>query len=458
MDLFGDLFGKRIKKQLADTQSELAELKQKYDSLSNEYKSLQEKFKSINSSIEDTKVKEVIELEELIRNYKSEIKDLEEERNTQSSTLEVLYKQKKRLLNDLVYYNNYVGFQEYGLYVPKYDFVDSDRYKEELSKIRKRQRESIKYESAFYYDKNFTFNHSYELGAKMLKSNGKLMIRAFNTECEAAINKVTYSNFSSIEKRIIRAFNAINKSSAFEVCYITEYYLNLKLDELKLAFEYQLKKEEEKEILRAEREKKREEKALQREIKKKKKTIDKEIQHLNNVIKELQAKLTKASDDEKDSLNREIEEMKNNVNKYQDNKTELDYRIENVGAGYVYIISNIGAFGENIFKIGVTRRLNPYERITELSSASVPFKFDVHAMIFSYQAYELENELHKYFDRKRVNKVNSRKEFFNITIDEIKDALEKHKDLTFEFKESPEASEYRETKKLENALKVNSEY
>jgi len=131
-------------------------------------------------------------------------------------------------------------------------------------------------------------------------------------------------------------------------------------------------------------------------------------------------------------------------------KEELDYRLENIGAGYVYIISNIGAFGENVFKIGVTRRLEPTERISELSSASVPFKFDVHALIFSYQAFELEKELHNYFNDKRVNMVNNRKEFFNITIEEIERALEKHKDLTFEFNKIPDAEEYRETLKLRN--------
>ena len=129
-------------------------------------------------------------------------------------------------------------------------------------------------------------------------------------------------------------------------------------------------------------------------------------------------------------------------------KEELDYRLENIGAGYVYIISNIGAFGENIFKIGVTRRLEPLERIKELSSASVPFKFDVHALIFSYQAYNLEKELHNLFNDKRVNLINNRKEFFNISIDEIETALEKYKDLTFEFNKIPDAEEYRETLKL----------
>ena len=140
--------------------------------------------------------------------------------------------------------------------------------------------------------------------------------------------------------------------------------------------------------------------------------------------------------------------MEDIINKYNNEKEELDYRLENIGAGYVYIISNIGAFGNDVFKIGVTRRLNPIERIMELSSASVPFKFDVHAMIFSYRAYELEKELHNKFNDSRVNLVNNRKEFFYTDILNIEKALEDYKDLTIEFNKTAEAEEYRETLKI----------
>jgi T5orf172 domain. len=126
----------------------------------------------------------------------------------------------------------------------------------------------------------------------------------------------------------------------------------------------------------------------------------------------------------------------------------LDYRLQNSTAGYVYIISNIGSFGENVVKIGVTRRLEPMDRIDELGSASVPFKFDVHALIFSYDAYKLETELHEKFADKRINKVNNRKEYFNLTITEVEQALKEYKDLTIDFHEEPEAGEYRESLKI----------
>ena len=122
----------------------------------------------------------------------------------------------------------------------------------------------------------------------------------------------------------------------------------------------------------------------------------------------------------------------------------MDYREENATAGYVYIISNVGSFGKNVFKIGVTRRLDPW-MINELGSASVPFKFDVHALIFSENAYQLESELHQRFSQKRVNMVNNRKEYFHISINEIEDELKKYSNLTVDFKEAPEAEEYRES-------------
>ena len=201
--------------------------------------------------------------------------------------------------------------------------------------------------------------------------------------------------------------------------------------------------------MREQREREREERRALAEIERKKASIDKEIIHYQTALNELENKiLTAKNEDEIKEYNNKIMEINENIEKFKNEKEEMDYRIENVGAGYVYIISNIGAFGENVFKIGVTRRLNPIERIMELSSASVPFKFDIHALIFSYNAYELETELHTKFTQKRVNLVNNRKEFFNITIEEIEEVLDNYKELTFEFNKIPDADEYRETLKM----------
>ena len=114
----------------------------------------------------------------------------------------------------------------------------------------------------------------------------------------------------------------------------------------------------------------------------------------------------------------------------------------NIRAGYVYVISNVGAFGPNVVKIGMTRRLEPRDRIRELGDASVPFRYDVHALFFSDDAIALEGELHKAFADRRVNFVNERREFFFATPAEVRDLLAKKVGGLLEFTEAPEASEY----------------
>ena len=130
---------------------------------------------------------------------------------------------------------------------------------------------------------------------------------------------------------------------------------------------------------------------------------------------------------------------------------DIDYREANQRAGYVYIISNIGSFGENVYKIGMTRRLDPTERVSELGDASVPFNFDIHAMIFSDDAPALEAALHRAFEDKKLNMVNTRREFFNVSLEEIKEVVKKNFDKTVEFTEVPDAEQYRVSQKMRSA-------
>jgi hypothetical protein len=147
-------------------------------------------------------------------------------------------------------------------------------------------------------------------------------------------------------------------------------------------------------------------------------------------------------------LNEEKSDIENQLADINKSLTEIDYRQANMRAGYVYIISNIGAFGENVYKIGMTRRLDPQERVDELGDASVPFNFDVHAMIFSDDAPALETTLHKAFEDKKINMVNQRREFFRVTLDEIKDVVRKNFDKTVEFIDVPDAEQYRISMKM----------
>lgn len=339
-------------------------------------------------------------------------------------------------------------FEQFGLYTPKYNAMSSVELSELLNQVRLEQKKSITRGEAYYVSKDFTFNGSKSKGLTMLKNEAKLMLRAFNTECEAAINKVTYSTYDAVKERIKKSFEEINKITFNNLSNINKSYLDLKLKELELAFKYEEQKQTEKEILREQKEREKEEKKVQIEIARKKKAIEKELTHLENLKAELELKLITASDAEKISILAEMDKLRESIDAFQDEQEDLDYRIENLGAGYVYVISNIGAFGNDIYKIGVTRRLDPEERINELSNASVPFKFDVHALVFSYQAYELETALHNKFSKNRLNLINNRKEYFRVPLSEIKEALSEYKDLTFDFIEEPDASEYRESIKI----------
>ena len=427
----------------------------KIDVLTLENEKINKMYKELSETTLSIEQMSVLELQKNISEKTNELATVNQSISEKTNFLnEVLTRinnllsHERNLQSQLTVLESDIAMEEFGLYKPRYDFASSLEYKDKLNVIREMQKAMIKSKSAVNYFENWTVDGSKAKGKKMTNDNIKMILRSFNNECEAAINKVKFSNIQSIEKRIQTSFNQHNKLNETNKVSLTQRFLDLKLQELYLAFEYEQKKEEEKEALREQREKEKEEKALQKEIESKKKVIHKEMSHLENVISELEMKLIVADESEKESLEAQILELKENLNKFEEEIEELDYRTANAAAGYVYVISNIGSFGEDVVKIGVTRRLDPLERISELSSASVPFKFDVHALIFSYDAYNLEASLHNKFSDKRLNAVNNRKEFFKIPIDEIENELQIYKDLTIDFSKVPEAQEYRESLKL----------
>ena len=197
-----------------------------------------------------------------------------------------------------------------------------------------------------------------------------------------------------------------------------------------------MKKQEEKEKLREEKQRESEEKQLRAEVERERKNLNKERKQFENAINALLSK------EQTDEIESQIEELKSKIALLDEQEHDLDYRLNNAKAGYVYIISNIGSFGKDVYKIGVTRRLEPTDRIDELGSASVPFKFDVHALIFSDDAFKLENELHSQFEKYRSNHVNKRKKYFNVPLESIKNYLQETKDITIEWHDQPENSEF----------------
>ena len=280
----------------------------------------------------------------------------------------------------------------------------------------------------------------------MIADMKKLFLRAFNSDCEDVISKVKYNNFDMSLKKIRQSANSIEKLGKSMSLQITQKYIDWKEEELTLAFEYQQKKQEEKEAQKAARAEMREAARLQKEIEAQRKKIEKEQTHYQTAYEKLLKQLEE--DPDNSDLLAKKSELENQLNDIDRAIKDIDYREANQRAGYVYIISNIGAFGENVYKIGMTRRLDPQDRVDELGDASVPFNFDVHAMIFSDDAPALETALHKAFEDRKLNMVNTRREFFNVTLDEIKEVVKENFDKTVEFVDVPDAEQFRVSQKM----------
>lgn len=279
----------------------------------------------------------------------------------------------------------------------------------------------------------------------MVSDMQKLFLRAFNAECDDAIEHVKFNNVESCEKKIRSSCEAISKLGSIMSIRISDQYLRLKMEELYLVHEYNVKKQEEKEELKEARARMREEAKLAKEIEAQRKKLEKEQKHYQNALIAINKQLQNASNDEVNAILEKKAEIESQLGIIDKEFKEVDYREANVRAGYVYVISNIGAFGKDIYKIGMTRRLEPMDRIDELGSASVPFDFDVHAMIFTDDAPGLEAALHQAFADRKVNFVNTRREFFNVTLDEIKTVIKANFDKSVEFVDIPPAEQYRES-------------
>lgn len=336
--------------------------------------------------------------------------------------------------------------QSFGLYKPQYDLMNVGAYRIRLESIRYQQKEMIRFGTAVTGAVDWEVNGSASQGKKMIADMQKLLLRAFNGECDELVAKVKYNNLDAYIKRICSSCEAISKLGKIMSISISAPYMYLKIDELKIAFEYAQAKQREKEEQKAYREQLREEAKLQKEIKEAKQKLLKELTHYENELVKVRLQLLEKPDDI--DLKEKIEKLRAQYNDTEKAIANVDYRAANHRAGYVYVISNIGSFGENIYKIGMTRRLEPMERIDELSDASVPFNFDVHAMIFTEDAPGLEAALHNAFEDRKLNLVNHRREFFNVTLDEIKEVIRNNFDKTVEFIDFPNAEQFRISQKI----------
>lgn len=409
-------------------------------------------------------LKDLDKVKKLTESEKSKLESLQAESSAENQKLIYLRNQttivardleekRENIQKELSLYETDLNAIQFSLYTPTYDFVTSDEYKKKLDDNREKQKAMLKNGTACDIAKSYTLDGSVAKGKKMMNDIEKLLMKTFNVECEDLVRRVRYSNFESFKERMHKERNAIEKLGSTFFFRIDARYLNLKLDELTLAFEYQMKKQEEKEAAKEARAEMREAAKLQKEIEEQRKKVEKEQKHFQNALVTIMKQMKTAAPEEIAALEEKKIELESELGVIAKSLADIDYREANQKAGYVYIISNIGAFGENVYKIGMTRRLDPQERIDELGDASVPFNFDVHAMIFSDNAPALEAALHKAFEDRKVNMVNTRREFFNVTLDEIKDVVKKNYDKTVEFYDVPDAEQYRVSQKMKEAAR-----
>ncbi|WCF13317.1 DUF4041 domain-containing protein [Edwardsiella piscicida] len=242
-----------------------------------------------------------------------------------------------------------------------------------------------------------------------------LTARAFNGECDAAIANCTFKNWSIMYDRIHAAFNKINSLNEVNDIHISRDYLELKTQELDLVHHYKMKKQAEKEEQREIRAQMAEDRKVQQEIDRAIKEAEAEEMRaqkaLDKARKEMETKIAKMTAEQAEAYQEKIDALQAALTDAERKGQKALSMAQQTKRGHVYIISNIGSFGEDVFKIGMTRRLDPLDRVNELGSASVPFLFDVHAMIHSEDAPALESSLHQFFDSKRTNLINRRKEF-----------------------------------------------
>lgn len=398
---------------------------------------LKEKKESAERELQDERNRVERELNELRGKTEGEANSLKFKINQLSSELSALDEE--------------ANLQSFGFYKPHYDFASSAAYQAKLDEIRAKQKKMISDKTAAVGDIEWTVNGSKTEGRKSINQTIKLLLRAFNGECDAAIAKVRYNNIHVMETRIRKAHEAITGLAKVQECRIVPEYLDLKMQELHLAHEYQEKVQAEKEEQRRIREQMREEEIALREIEKAKQDAEKEEQRYAAALVQARLEAQYAVGAKQQKMLDHIAELERRLNEAHSNKERAIARAQMTRSGHVYVISNIGSFGDNVYKIGMTRRLEPMDRVNELGDASVPFRFDVHAIIFAEDAPALEAKLHRTFHERRVNRINEKREFFHVTLEEIADVV-RNEHGEIEFTHTPAAEEYRKTVALAQQL------
>jgi hypothetical protein len=337
---------------------------------------------------------------------------------------------------DLVDLDDERVLQEVGIYRYHHPLESADAYRARLRDLQDRIKTAVTSGVAILASDMFTFNNSLAKGRKMTRDFSKLMLRAYNSEADSCVRSLRAGNVVTAKKRLEASIVSIARLGSMMEMRVNSDYHALRIEELELTSDFLMKQQEEREAARDERERLREQRKVEQELAAERERLDKERAHYANALGALQPD---ASEADRAELQAKIDAIDGAI-------AHNDYRAANIRAGYVYVISNVGAFGAGVVKIGMTRRLEPHDRISELSGASVPFPFDVHTLFFSDDAVTLETELHRAFAQRKVNYINERKEFFFASPEEVRVVLAEKVGNLLEFTEQPQAIQYNQSK------------
>lgn len=382
----------------------------------------------------------VIELEtkkqELERALDEQRAEMARRREAEQAEIEGLKKQLADTKKLIVETEDLALLQEAGIYHYRHPLTDAVAYEKELETIDSQVKAMTRKDGgAVLATTNWTVNGSAAEGRTMVRDFSKLMLRAFNAEADNLARGLKPYKLDAAAERLNKVASTIEKLGKTMQIRISTPYLTLRVRELELTADFLQKQAEEKEAERLERERLREERKVQQEMERERERLEKEKKHYTNA---LEALVEKGDEVGAERLREQLSDVEKAIE-------DVDYRAANIRAGYVYVISNIGSFGEQMVKVGLTRRLDPTERIRELSDASVPFNFDIHAVFFSKDAVGIETAMHERLDGRRVNTVNRRREFFRVTPLEVKAHLAELAGELLQFQDVPEALEYRQS-------------
>lgn len=421
----------------------LKKTKIEYNRLNDETTALQ-KLK-VNS---DKMKEELDSFSEQLKQVASDIVSKKEERIKSENTI-------KELMSRIDLYSRLDEFVSYGHFEePAYLYETSARFTEEIKRVREQQKDFLKARTAVTYPPSISISSDKKKDKKILDGQVNLMLTSFNIDSDYLIGKVKPSTFARTLEQIEKLAAKLEKSAATLHCGFNTEYVRLKYEECKLQYQYTLKKQEEKEEQALIKEQMREEVKAQKEFERAIAEAEKEERMYRKMLERARQTLEKASEDERIVAQQRIEDLEQQLADAMAKEERAKSLAEQTRRGHVYVISNVGSFGEGIYKIGLTRRLDPMVRVKELGDASVPFRFDVHAIIHAEDAPALESSLHREFKHRRVNAVNFRKEFFTVGLPDIKKAVDGIVGNDVDFRMTALAEEYYESMRLQQEMTI----